>query len=79
MANVGGLMAEEYVVQNLPRQTNGAPCKCGGYADRQEQDPNKEEIEKYDCGRGWACCTAVFICRLCSLRFIGVLDAPDMG
>ena len=71
-------MSEEYVVHNLPRSTNGAPCKCNGFADRQEEAPTTEEIKKYVCGRTWPCCTAVFICRLCSFRFIGVLDAPDM-
>lgn len=68
-----------YVADNVARESEGAPCLCKGYADRQYEEPTAEEIKAHDCGRGWSCCTAVFKCRLCGMRFVGKLDAPEMG
>jgi len=67
----------EYVVRGLQRHAEGAPCECGGYADNTHGEPTKDEIARYDCGRRWACCTAVYRCRVCGKRFIGVMEAPD--
>lgn len=71
----------EYIARDIPRDAVGAPCACNGFADRldDEEGPTPEEVAKYDCGRGWQCCTAAFRCRLCGLRFIGRLDAPEYG
>jgi len=71
--------AVTYVPTDLPRYAEGAPCQGGGYADKQEESPTPEEIELYDCGRGYACCTAVFKCRLCNLRFVGRMAAPEVS
>jgi hypothetical protein len=68
---------EPYVACGVPRDAEGCPCKCNGYADRQDEDPTDEEIKQYDCGKGYACCTAVFVCRLCGKRFIGQLATPS--
>lgn len=68
---------DRYIANNLPHEANGAPCKCGGFGDRQDESPTPEEIKQYGCGRRYACCTAVFKCRMCGLRFIGRLDAPE--
>jgi hypothetical protein len=72
-------MANEYIANGLLREANAAPCSCNGYADRMDESPSPDEIKRHDCGRRYACCTAVFKCRACGLRFIGKLDAPEMG
>lgn len=69
---------DPYVARDLPLDTVAAACRCNGYADKTADGPTAEEIARYDCGRGWACCTAAFRCRLCGLRFIGTLQAPDL-
>lgn len=69
----------EYIATDLPRNAAAAPCKCNGYADVMDESPTLEEIKAHDCGRSCACCTAAFKCRICGLRFIGKLDAPDYG
>ncbi len=75
-----GLGAEPATfVGNLMRGSEGAPCKCNGYADQQEDSPTPDEIKRYDCGRRYACCTAVFKCRLCGSRFIGGFEAPEIN
>lgn len=61
----------------IPRGSIGAPCDCGGYADEMEEQPTKEEINAYDCGRPHACCTGLFKCRICKCEFIAKLAAPD--
>ena len=66
-----------YIARDIPRDAVGAPCRCNGFADKIDERPTTEEIRLHDCGRIWACCTAVFKCRLCGLRFIGKLDAPE--
>lgn len=71
-------MESEYVATDLPRNTQGAPCICGGFADRQDESPTPDEIRRHDCGRSYACCTGVFKCRVCGLRFIGAFEAPEM-
>lgn len=70
---------DEYTANGVSRDATGAPCKCGGFADRRDESPTPDEIRRHDCGRSYACCTAVFKCRLCGLRFIGKLDSPEMG
>ena len=66
-----------YVASNLPRNAEGAPCQCNGYADLTDERPTDDEIKKYDCGRRFPCCTAVFVCRVCGKRFIGKFQAPE--
>ena len=67
---------------NLPgpfrRDCTGAPCPyCNGYADR--VDATESEIAQHQaCGRNYACCIDAFVCRLCGLRFVGELVAPEM-
>ena len=59
----------------LPRESTGAPCTCGGYADAVEI--TREGDAEYGCGR-YRCCCAAFKCRLCGRRLIARLEAPEM-
>jgi hypothetical protein len=69
----------DYMVHDLDRGVDGAPCRCNGYADKLDAGPTAEEIKEHDCGRSYACCTGAFKCRLCGLRFIATFKAPEMG
>jgi hypothetical protein len=61
---------------SLERETTAIPCPiCNGYCD--EHKLTKDEIKKYDCGKGHQCCATVFICRICKKRIIAHLDAPE--
>lgn len=71
------LIDEKPLDLEIPRDANGAPCPCGGYAD--EADVTKDEIKKHQtCGRSWACCLGAFVCRVCKRRFLVNLPAPEM-
>jgi NAD-dependent SIR2 family protein deacetylase len=73
-----GLPQMQSIVEGLSRDADAAQCnKCYGYAEKQDEAPTIDEIKLYDCGRSYACCTAVFKCRVCGNRIIGRLIAPD--
>jgi hypothetical protein len=66
----------EASVQPLERESQAAPCTCGGFMDRQKA--TREEIEAAgDCKRD-DCCVVAFVCRVCRDRSIVVLPAPEM-
>lgn len=64
--------------EDYPRGSEGARCSCGGYAEKSTVSPTKEEIKEYDCGRDWACCSAVFKCVICDKQFIATFESPEM-
>lgn len=61
----------------VPREADGIPCPCGGYADLVE--PTKEESRKYGCKNLFDCCSRAFVCRVCKERLVGKADAPEAG
>lgn len=64
-------------IDDIERGANGAPCPCGGYADKAAA--THDEIKAYqDCGRIWECCIGAFVCRSCNRRFVVRLLAPEM-
>ena len=67
----------DVIEQKMAIGSQSAPCNCGGYADEQEEQPTKDEIAAYDCGRSYSCCTSVFKCRACKKEFIARFEAPD--
>lgn len=72
-----GLIYEKPLNLDISRGANGAPCPCGGYADK--ADVTEDEIKKYQtCGSSFACCIGAFICRVCEKRFLVNLPAPEM-
>lgn len=80
MRKMEKVRAGKYTFPTLPRGAIGAPCpKCGGYAQEDENSPTKQEIEAYDCGRSFACCTGAFVCNLCGYSFIVGIDPPECG
>lgn len=60
----------------ISRELEAIKCDCGGYAQRVPCTP--EEIEKYDCGKGYECCARAFICCICKKRIIRRAEAPEM-
>lgn len=69
---------EGWPVFRVARDADGIPCpKCGGYADSVDVTP--EELERYNCGRGYDCCARAFVCRLCGTRVGAKAEAPEMG
>jgi hypothetical protein len=69
-AGLGILLEDE-----LPRETTGAPCVCGGYAD--EVETTNDEEGRYGCGRT-GCCLGAFKCRMCGKRLLALFPAPEM-
>lgn len=62
--------------ERVERDADGAPCKCGGYADR--VSVTKDEItRKQGCGRPWECCLRAFVCRKCKARILIHANAPE--
>lgn len=61
---------------SVSRGADGAPCKCGGYADSVSVTPG--ENKAYGCGRSWVCCAVAFKCRVCGARNVGRQAAPEM-
>lgn len=59
----------------VPRDAEGVPCQCGGYADR--VTPNAAEMAKFNCHRTYECCARAFVCRVCKTRFGATAEAPD--
>jgi len=64
------------ISERLPREADGFPCPCGGYADRVDCTP--AENEKHGCGRSWECCSRAFVCRVCKKRLVGTAESPEM-
>jgi hypothetical protein len=67
--------AVETLTNCFPRDAEGVPCACGGYADR--ADCTDEERKQYGCGRPFECCARAFVCRICKTRIVGSAEAPD--
>jgi len=66
-------------VKEYSNETDGIPCpKCDGYADKGVAT-KKEIASPFNCGRSYACCVGVFVCRLCGDRSVVRLAAPEMG
>jgi len=63
----------------MPREAEGIPCPCGGYADRVDTTPEeREEIQaggSSPCSPG--CCDRAFVCRICKARMFGTAEAPE--
>lgn len=64
--------------EDYARGSEKAICSCGGYAEKSTDSPTKEEIEAYDCGRDFACCSAVFKCVDCDNEFIATFEVPEI-
>lgn len=61
----------------VPRDAEGVPCACNGYADRVDLTP--EEIGAQSCRRTFECCGRAFVCRLCKTRLLRDAEPPEMG
>lgn len=60
----------------IEREAEGIECPaCHGYAERVE--PTDDESQEYGCGRR-RCCARAFVCKVCSERWVGSADAPEM-
>jgi formylmethanofuran dehydrogenase subunit B len=63
--------------KDFPRDIKAVPCPaCNGYCD--EVEILVGEIELYDCGKGYQCCSKAFKCRRCKTRVIVKLEAPEV-
>jgi len=63
--------------KTLERDTKALPCPiCNGFCDIVPM--TQKEIKKHDCGKGHQCCSQAFKCRLCGIKIIVGLEAPDM-
>jgi len=67
---------EPYLIpERLPRQAEGYPCPCGGYADSVDVTPTEEK--RFGCG-SVGCCSRAFVCRVCKRRLVGKAESPEM-
>lgn len=62
----------------IPRDANGVPCECKGFAGVSDDPATPQELKDYGCGRSYKCCTAVFRCIQCGARVVAALDSPEM-
>jgi hypothetical protein len=60
------------------RGEHGAPCTCGGYMDKVDEE-TPEDLKIAAERRYCACCVAVFVCRVCGDRDVIEEPAPDPG